>query len=300
MSMHPQAIGPIPEETVRVARAAFPRGNPYLSMRDQLGTPYDDEDFAALFSQRGHPAEAPWQLALVCVFQFMEGLSDRQAAEAVRSRIDWKYALGLELADPDFDYSVLSKFRARLLAGAAEMKLLDKMLEQFKVQGLLKPRGKQRTDSTHVLAAIRTLNRLESVGETLRAALNAVATEAPEWLREQAAPEWFDRYSTRIEESRLPKGQEAREQYAELIGVDGSHLLSAIYEPSAPAHLRELPAVQSLRRTWVAQYNAHQGRLRWRKAEDLLQQPFAPTRPMIQKRTMATNAATPGRATKSM
>lgn len=269
MSMHPQVIGPIPEETTRVARAAFPRGNPYLIMRDQLGTLYDDQDFAALFSKRGRPAEAPWQLALVCVFQFMEGLSDRQAAEAVRSRIDWKYALGLDLADPGFDYSALSKFRARLIAGAAEMKLLDTMLERFKAQGLLKARGKQRTDSTHVLAAIRTLNRLESVGETLRAALNAVATVAPEWLREHAAPEWFDRYSARIEESRLPKGQEAREQYAELIGADGSHLLSAIYEPAAPGQLQDLPAVEILRRTWVCQYYAQEGRLRWRKAEDL-------------------------------
>ena len=209
------------------------------------------------------------QLALVCVFQFLEGLSDRQAAEAVRSRIDWKYALDLDLADPGFDYSVLSKFRARLLAGSAEMKLLDIMLEQFKAHGLLKPRGKQRTDSTHVLAAIRTLNRLESVGETLRAALNALATVAPEWLREHAEASWFDRYSTRIEESRLPKGQEAREQYAELIGADGSHLLSALYEPSAPSYLRDLPAVQILRRTWVFQYYADDARLRWRKAEDL-------------------------------
>jgi transposase len=158
MSMHPQAIGSIPEETVRVARAAFPRGNPYMTMRDQLGTLYNDQDFAALFSKRGRPAEAPWQLALVCVFQFMEGLSDRQAAEAVRSRIDWKYALGLDLDDPGFDYSVLSKFRTRLIAGTAEIQLLDTMLERFKAHGLLKARGKQRTDSTHVLAAIRTLN----------------------------------------------------------------------------------------------------------------------------------------------
>lgn len=109
MSMHPEAIGPIPEETVRVARAAFPRGNPSMIMRDQLGTLYEDQVFAALFPKRGRPAEAPWQLALVCVFQFMEGLSDRQAAEAVRSRIDWKYALGLDLADPGFDFSVLSR-----------------------------------------------------------------------------------------------------------------------------------------------------------------------------------------------
>src|SRR6266516_1424644 len=103
MSMHPQSIDPIPEETVRVARAAFPRGNTYVTMRDQLGTLYEDRAFADLFSKRGHPAEAPWQVALVCVFQFIEGLSDRQAAEAVRSRIDWKYALNLDLADPGFD-----------------------------------------------------------------------------------------------------------------------------------------------------------------------------------------------------
>lgn len=269
MSMHPHAIGSIPEETVRVARAAFPRGNLYLTMRDQLGTLYEDQNFAALFPTRGRPAEAPWQLALVCVFQFIEGLSDRQAAEAVRSRIDWKDALSLDLTDPGFDFSVLSKFRVRLIAGSAEMRLLETMLEQFKAQGLLKAHGKQRTDATHVLAAIRALNRLECVGETLRAALNTLATIAPGWLREHAAPEWFDRYSMRIEEARLPKGQEARKLYAELMGADGSQLLSALYDPSAPVHLWKLPAVQALRQTWVFQYYAEEGQLRWRKAEDL-------------------------------
>lgn len=267
--MHPQDIHPIPEETARIARAALPRGNTYMIMRDQLGTLYEDQVFAALFPKRGRPAEAPWQLALVCVFQFIEGLSDRQAASAVRTRIDWKYALGLELTDPGFDFSVLSKFRSRLIAGSAEMLLLERMLEHFKTQGLLKPRGKQRTDSTHVLAAIRTLNRLESVGETLRATLNAVASIAPEWLREHVELAWFDRYGHRIEESRLPKGQAERQQYAELIGIDGSQLLSMLYEPSAPAHLKELPAVQILRQTWVFQYYTDEGQLRWRKAEDL-------------------------------
>ena len=269
MSMNPQAIPPIPAETARVARVALPRSNTYLTMRDQLGTLYEDHVFAALFSERGRPAEAPWQIALVCVFQFLEGLSDPQAAEAVRTRIDWKYALSLELADLGFDFSVLSKFRSRLLAGSAEMLLLEGMLEHFKAQGLLKPRGKQRTDSTHVLAAIRTLNRLESVGETLRATLNALASAAPEWLSEHADPSWFDRYSHRIEESRLPKGQVERQQYAERIGADGSRLLSLVYEASTPPHLKELPAVQLLRQSWVFQYYADDGRLRWRKAEDL-------------------------------
>lgn len=269
MSMSSHSCVSIPEETVRVARAAFPRGNIYLTMRDQLGTLYTDEQFVSLFPKRGRPAETPWQLALVCVFQFVEGLSDRQAAEAVRSRIDWKYALSLELTDSGFDFSVLSKFRTRLLAGSAEMLLLETMLECFKGQGLLKARGKQRTDSTHVLAAIRALNRLECVGEMVRAALNELASMAPEWLREQATPEWFDRYSTRIEDYRLPKGREAREAYAELVGADGSRLLSALYDPSAPPHLRQLPAVQTLRQTWVYQYYWVEGQLRWRKAEDL-------------------------------
>jgi transposase len=135
--------------------------------------------------------------------QFIEGLSDRQAASAVRSRIDWKYALSLELTDPGFDFSVLCEFRTRLMKGGVEQQLLDLLLEQFKERGWLKARGKQRTDSTHVEAAIRTLNRLEGNGETLRAALNAIATVAPEWLRSWVPPEWFERYSWAVDEYRL-------------------------------------------------------------------------------------------------
>src|SRR4051812_45029259 len=166
MSLKPTPIGPVPELTAYVARAAFPDGNPYLSVRDALGTFYEDERFAALFPRQGRPAEAPWRLALVTVFQFAEGLTDRQAADAVRGRIDWKYALGLELSDPGFDFSVLCEFRGRLIAGGAERLLLDAMLRTCRERGLVKARTKQRTDSTHVLAAVRTLNRLELVGET--------------------------------------------------------------------------------------------------------------------------------------
>jgi transposase len=117
MSLHPQPFTDVPAETARVARAAFPRGNSYMRMRDEIGAIYEDGAFASLFSTRGQPAEAPWRLALVTVLQYAEGLSDRQAAEAVRSRIDWKYALNLELSDPGFDATVLCEFRARLVAG---------------------------------------------------------------------------------------------------------------------------------------------------------------------------------------
>ena len=188
MSLKPELIPEIPDETNRVAKAAFPKGNIYMRMRDELGPFYQDEEFLSLFPHRGQPAYSPWRLALVCVMQYVENLSDRQAADAVRARIDWKYALSLELTDPGFDYSILSEFRQRLLDGGLEQHLLDMMLTRFNESDLLKTRGKQRTDSTHVLASIRVLNRLENVGETLRVALNSLAAAAPEWLVEVAHP----------------------------------------------------------------------------------------------------------------
>src|SRR5713101_4255100 len=180
MSLKPQTFDPIPDETSRVAKAAFPNGNVYMQMRDAVGALYAEEAFAPLCSHRGRPGTAPACLALVTVMQCAEGLSDRQAANAVRGHIDWKYALGLELTDPGFDGSVLSEFRARLIAGQAEAQLFELMLCRFREAGLLKALGQQRTDSTHVLAAIQTLNRLECVGETLRHALNVLSIVVPD------------------------------------------------------------------------------------------------------------------------
>ena len=250
MSLQPSSIPPVPEETARVARAAFRKGNVYLRLRDELGALYEDADFAQLFPAVGPPGLPPWRLALVTVMQFLENLSDRQAADAVRARIDWKYALSLELTDPGFDFSVLSEFRSRLIAGAAEQLLLDRMLERFRERGLVKARGRQRTDSTHVLGSLRVLNRLELLGETLRAALNILATDAPEWVRSIAPAEWFQRYAHRIEESRLPRGKEAREEYAHTVGEDGFALLEALEAPSAPAGLKDLSAIEVLRHVW--------------------------------------------------
>ena len=180
MSLQPQVVYLVPEETARVARAAFPKGdNPSMLIRDHLGMIYADEDFAKLFPKTGQPAASPFRLALTCVLQFCEGLSDRQAADAVRSRIDWKYALALPLEDPGFDASVLCEFRRRLIDGKAEELLFDTLLTLLREQGLVQAGGRQRTDSTHVLAAIHALNRLELLGETLRHALNRLAVVAP-------------------------------------------------------------------------------------------------------------------------
>lgn len=269
MSLNPEAIGEIPQQTQRIAKAAFPRGNQYMKMRDELGTFYEDEDFKELFSQRGQPAESPWRVALVMVMQYAEGLSDRQAAEAVRARIDWKYALGLELDDAGFDHSVLSEFRDRLLQGSREELLLDKMLDRFKERGYLKARGKQRTDSTQVLAAVRELNRLELVGETLRAALNILAQEAPEWLRAQVSAEWFERYGRRVEQYRLPKSESERKAYATQIGEDGFQILSAVENENAPEQLSELKEIETLREAWKQQFVREKGKVRLRTGKEL-------------------------------
>lgn len=256
MSLKPSPIPPVPEQTILVAKAAFPKGNPYLILRDELGTIFCDEDFADLFPKKGQPAYPPWQLALVTLLQFRENLSDRGAADAVRARIDWKYLLGL--TDAGFDFSVLSEFRARLLAGEAEERLLQKVIERVREVGLLKARGRQRTDSTQVLAAVRELNRLELLGETLRATLNTLAALAPEWLRQIAPAEWYDRYGRRIEDSRLPQGKAKRAAYAQVVGEDGLALLQALEAVQTPDELRKLTAVETLKQVWQWHFERYQ------------------------------------------
>jgi transposase len=269
MSLRPQEAFSVPDETRRVALAAFPKGCACLRIGDVLGCVYQDKQFEGLFSRRGQPAEAPGRLALATVLQFTEGFSDRQAADAVRGRIDWKYALGLELTDAGFDHTVLSEFRSRLVGGKLELVLLDFLLDRVQELGLLKQRGKQRTDSTHVLAAVRTMNRLERVGETLRAALNILAVEAPEWLTSIADPEWFKRYGRRIENFNLPKTEVARTQLAAEIGADGKKLLQAIEASEIRDTFIKLDAVIIFERVWEEQFVETDGKVRFRDVKDM-------------------------------
>jgi transposase len=272
VSLHPQTPEPIPEDTAHVAQAAFPRGTLCMRVRDALGTLYTDADFANLYPADGHPAEHPWRLALVTILQFAEHLTDRQAAEAVRARIDWKYALSLELTDPGFDFTVLSQFRTRLLAREGEQRLLDRLLAVLKRQGLLKGRGRQRTDSTHVLAAVRELDGLERVGEPLRQALNVLAQVAPEWLQTCSAhldAAWAERYGRPCSAYRLPRGEAAVVACAEQLGRDGMALLEAM-RLAAPAWLAQIPAVATLRQIWLQRYSLDdEGQVHWRRAGNL-------------------------------
>jgi transposase len=251
MSLKPVPFGEIPPETVRVAQAAFRKGTLCMRIRDAVGPVFADEQFAELFSGRGRAGWSPARLAWVLALQFVENLTDRAAADAVRSRIDWKYLLSLDLEDPGFDFSVLSEFRDRLVGANAQRAVLDTLLDRLTEEGIIKVRGKARTDSTHVLAAVAALNRLENVFITLQAALVQVAETAPEWLGSWMSVEWQKLYEVPFS---MPKSAAARARLGARIGVDGWELWTRIIGADAPEGLDELPAVRTLRLVWLQQF----------------------------------------------
>jgi transposase len=173
-------------------------------VRDRLDGLWCDEDFADWYPRDGRPGLSPAQLATVCVLQFLLGLSDRQAAEAVRCRIDFKYAMAMELDDPGFHHSVLADFRDRLTEDDRADRLLDLALARLKEAGLVRERTTQRTDSTHVLAAVRDLTRLELITEAVRAALEEVAGTAGHLLDGLIDEEWGAATAARSAWARTP------------------------------------------------------------------------------------------------
>jgi len=260
----------VPESTAEMAHKVFPKGHPYLTLRDKLGELYRDEQFADLFtSSRGRPAEAPGCLACVLVLEFMEDISDEVAADMVRARIDWKYLLGLELDDEGFDASVLVEFRQRVLAGGVEQRFLETLLQRAAELGLLRKRGTQRTDATHVVMVSAQMNRLELVGETLRAALDSLSVAAPAWVCAHAPAEWYERYGQRFIQGPQPRTTAEREALAGQIAADGAQLLTWVRTADAPTWLREIPAVEILRQVWVQQYLYEDAQWRWRKEEEM-------------------------------
>jgi transposase len=272
MSVRPGIWPEVPDGTAAVARAAFPRGSLAMRVRDHLGPWWADADFAGLYDGKGRPGLSPAQLMVVTVLQFAENLSDRQAADAVRGRIDWKYCLGLELTDSGFDFSVLSLFRDRLLEGGAGRAPLDLMLGRLKEAGLVVPGMRQRTDSTHVLARVRDLSRLELAGEAVRAAAEALAAAEPAWLASVIDASWQKTYGRKISELRLPEGKDARARLAAGFARDGYHLLEQAAAPGAPPGAGDLPAVGALRLILLQQFYREDGpdgrqEVTWREAE---------------------------------
>ena len=258
MCVHPVAW-PEPDPQIAAAIAAkYPGKRPRplaVQVRDRLGQWLRDEDFAAAFGDRGRPGWSPSRLALITVLQRVEDLPDRQAAEAVRTRIDWQYLLGLPLDDPGFDHTVLAEFRGKVAEAGLEQVALDALLGKLAADGLVKAGGKQRTDSTHVVAAVAALGRLELAGESVRAALEALAAAHPDWLEQRVCvADFARRYGTPMTSWRPPASQARRDELAIAYAKDGYALLEAVYDSAAPGWLRELPAVDVLRRVLVQNY----------------------------------------------
>src|SRR5271169_4318349 len=250
---------PEPDPQIAAAIAAkYPGKRPRplaVQVRDRLGQWLEDEEFSAVFGVRGRPGWSPSRLALVTVLQRVEDLTDRPAAEAVRTRIDWQYLLGLSLDDPGFDHTVLAEFRARVAGAGLERVALDALLAKLAASGLVKAGGKQRTDSTHVVAAVAALNRLELAGEAVRAAVEALAAAHPAWLEQRVCvPDWTRRYGTPMTSWRPPASKAKQDELAIAYARDGYALAEAVYAESSPAWLRELPAVDVLRRVLVQNY----------------------------------------------
>ncbi len=228
MCLKAQAPWPMPAETAAVGEALLKADSPYRLVGDKLFSRLSDTDFADLYSTEGKPGISPVILAFVTVFQFLEKLPDRQAAEAVRTRLDWKYALHLPLTYAGFDYSVLSEFRERLLAQAAEGRVFDHLVSEFRAWGLSTERGRQRTDSLARLTKVRRLSRLELVVETLRVAVGALLKADRAWSEHIIPPSWEVQYGERFVMQRHPREEWAT--YDRQVGPDGQWLLERLVE----------------------------------------------------------------------
>jgi len=259
MSLKPQPSRPMPEDLARLGAILLPEDSPYRLIGDRLYARYDNAAFADLYHKEGAPALPPVDLLFVLALQALEDLGDRAAASAVLKRLDWKYALHLPLDYVGFDFSVLSDFRARLLAHDASARLFDSLLSQLRELGLLKRRGRQRTDSLAVIARIHLLTRIELVAETLRLAIRAVVLSDPIWAKSSMPPAWEELYGQRMVAERLSEAERTRLQTE--TGRDGQWLLERLADPSCPAGLASLPEVVLLRTVWAQQYELREQHL---------------------------------------
>jgi transposase len=253
MSLHPQPWPEPAEEVTRAVQSMYAgrRAPLPIAVRDELDELFADAEFAVAFADRGPEGWSPGRLMLITVFQAAENLTDRQAAEAVRDKISWKYALGLGLADAGFDYTILTEFRTRLVDHGLEARVLDLLVARLVDKGLLKSRGKQRTDSTHIIAAVRQLNQIELIGETVRACVEALAVADGDWVMARLDAGWQRRYGARVDSWRMPASKTQRAVLGADYARDGVALLAAVWDAATPPWLAQLPAVGVLQRVLI-------------------------------------------------
>ena len=251
MSLKPKPPRRLPEDVARL-EPLLAKDSLYRFIGNTLYEKYDEADFADLYHTEGQPGVSPVLLAFVTVFQFLEKLSDRMAAEAVRVRLDWKYALHLPLDYAGFHYSVLSEFRTRVIHHQAEARLFDSVVKQLQELGLVKQRGRQRTDSLAISSKVRDLTRLEQLVETVRLALCALLKADPAWTRTNVPVSWEELYGKRCVSQKMTHAE--RQAAMKRVGPDGQWLLERLQAEGTPVILRELPEVAVLTQTWQQKF----------------------------------------------
>jgi transposase len=261
MTLHPRDLSVMPADIAALGQKLLAPSNPYRVIGDQLADILQDAQFAALYEERGRAAISPGLLALVTLFQFLEDIPDREAADAVVVRLDWKYALHLPLEDAGFDFTCLCYFRRRLLDHAQERLVFAEVLRTIEARGLVQKRGKQRTDSLAVLGAVRALSVLELVSETLRLAVRTLAQAAPAWVAQELPRSFVTEYAARRSDYRLS----VQERQAALVqvGQDGFWLLARL--ATAPAAVQALEGVAVLRTVWAQRYAQEAGQVHVRE-----------------------------------
>ena len=261
MPIQSAPFSPLPRDTAYAAEAAFGKGNIYLMVGDQIEHRLAEVDLTDLAAAMDKPVATLVMLALVTAFQSAENLPDRRAAEAVRTRTDWKYALHLPLEGPGFDPLMLCEFRQHALHDLAAQQAFQQVLDPLAEIGLLRSIGHQRAEAAEVLQAVCTMSRLERLAEAMRITLEVLAARQPEWLLTVTLPHWYERYNRVLATPFLPHCKKGQEDLARAIGMDARYLLDKIGD--RPTALAMLPEVQGLSQEWHQQFDPSAHEIRW-------------------------------------
>jgi transposase len=267
----------VPADTATIGQVILKPNNPFRQIGDRFNDLFPEESiFAPLYFDTGRGARPPLLMALVTVFQMLEKVPDRLAADYVVSRLDWKYALHLPLTYTGFHFTDRFAFRQRLLEHEQERLPFEAFSFQLKKLGFLKARGQMRTDSTHMLGVVQRLSQLELITESLRVALHAVTALAAEWVTQTLPPAFPEAYAQPQSEYGLSEAKV--QQRLVQVGRDGFWFLNQL-EHSAPEGVRHLPEVEVLRTVLQQQFPNGPGNpptLKRKMGHDMIESPHEP------------------------
>ena len=262
--MRAELFPPIPIDTAKAARSVFGRSNFYLATGDRANSLFSGLILEDLIGGIRRPAGRLARLYLITIFQFMETLPDHLAAEALRLRVDWKYALHLPLKDPGLDAMSFCEFRSGLLKDSSSEQIIQTLLSRL--SEVVKLAGKQRLclESDQVVASVCRIDRLARIWESFNQAVEALATKRPELLREISLPHWYGRYNHQRKNIYLESEENEQIALAVSIGADGDYILKAIADSGEPI-LATLPQVLTMKQVWKDQFERSGAKLSWRK-----------------------------------